>query len=185
MPLALITGGAKRIGASIALGLAQAGFDIALHVNSSKKDGEVLLKELRALGVNAQLFALDLSKLSEIEKMFTDITMALGPVDLLVNNASMFTFDTPAEFDFELAQKLNAVNLLAPAELTRCLAKHGKKGAVSVNMLDNKVFASQPRFLQLHAHQSRPQRGNRNDGNELCWQSARQCRSTRRNIDQR
>ena len=50
MPLALITGGAKRIGASIALGLAQAGFDIALHVNSSKKDGEVLLKELRSLG---------------------------------------------------------------------------------------------------------------------------------------
>ncbi len=147
MPLALITGGAKRIGASIALGLAQAGFDIALHVNSSKKDGEALLSELRALGVKAQLFVLDLSKLGEIEKMFTDITKALGPVDILVNNASMFTFDTPAEFNFELAQKLNAVNLLAPAELTRCLAKHGTKDALTVNMLDNKVFALNPDFF--------------------------------------
>ena len=147
MPLALITGGAKRIGAAIALVLGEAGFDIALHVNSSQKEGEALLKKLLKFGVKAEIYSLDLSQLGKIESMFSDITKSLGRVDIVVNNASMFAFDSPSEFDFELAQKLNAVNLLAPAELTRCLAKYGTKDALAINMLDNKVFALNPDFF--------------------------------------
>lgn len=146
MPLALITGGAKRIGAVVALGLADAGFDIALHVNSSKSDGHVMIERLQAKGVKAQLFELDLSDLDGISPMIETVTSAMGPLDLLVNNASMFTFDTPIDFDHQLATKLLAVNLLAPAELTRCMAKNCTRDAMVINMLDNKVFSLNPDF---------------------------------------
>ncbi len=149
MPLALITGGAVRIGATIALSLADAGFDIALHVNSSKLEGDKLAAQLRQKKVNAQVFQQDLSHLATIEQMFDEVTSAMGPVNLLVNNASMFTFDTPADFDHKQAQKLLAINLLAPAELTRCMAKDTNSAdeKLVINMLDNKVFALNPDFF--------------------------------------
>lgn len=146
MPLAFITGGAKRIGAVVALALADAGFDIALHVNSSKSDGQGVIDQLRTKSVCAQMFELDLGNLDGISGMIDEATSAMGPLDLVVNNASMFTFDTPAEFDHKLAAKLLAVNLLAPAELAKCMANNCTPDAMVVNMLDNKVFSLNPDF---------------------------------------
>jgi len=149
MPLALITGGAKRIGAVVATTLAEAGFDIALHFNSSKDEGQALISKLRQMGVNAQLFSLDLSKIEDIKTMFADITKSMGPVDLAVNNASIFNYDAPESFDPEFARRQFDVNLLAPVELTRCMAENRDKGSdcMVLNMLDNKLFALNPDFF--------------------------------------
>lgn len=146
MPLAFITGGAKRIGAIVALGLADAGFDVALHVNNSISEGETLVEKLRAKGVKAQVFQLDLSQLEDIAEMIDTVVNDMGPIDLVVNNASMFTFDTPADFNHELATKLLSVNLLAPAEITKCVANNCTPDAMVINMLDNKVFSLNPDF---------------------------------------
>ncbi len=146
MPLAFITGGAKRIGAVIAMELAKAGFDIALHVNSSKNDGEELVQELQKKGVRAQVFQLDLADLDGIAPMIDAVARDMGPVDLLINNASMFTFDTPAEFDHKLAKNLLSVNLLAPAQLAKCVLKNCTPQALTINILDNKVFSLNPDF---------------------------------------
>jgi len=146
LPLALITGAAKRIGASIALGLADAGFDIAVHVNSSTKDGQAMVEKLQARGVKAQLFELDLTNTDQIKAMIEAVAGSMGAIDLVVNNASGFTFDSPQDFDHALANKLMKVNLLAPAEIARCFAKNCTKDALVVNMLDNKVFSLNPDY---------------------------------------
>lgn len=147
MPLALITGGAKRIGASLAQALAKAGFDIALHVNTSAAEGEKLAVLLRKSGVRAEVFTLDLSQTDQIETMMGSIEQSMGKIDVLINNASAFSYDKPAEFDYQLAEKLMRINLFAPVELTRCLANHGSAEALVVNMLDNKVYALNPDFF--------------------------------------
>ncbi|MCF6320869.1 MAG: SDR family oxidoreductase [Rhizobiaceae bacterium] len=146
MPLALITGAAKRIGASIALGLADAGFDIVVHVNTSKKDGEAMVGKIRERGVGAQLYVQDLAQVDQISSMIGSIADSMGAIDLVVNNASGFIFDTPGDFDHQLAQKLLNINLLAPAEITRCFAKHCTRDGMVVNMLDNKIFSLNPDF---------------------------------------
>ncbi len=147
MPLALITGGAKRIGASITMELAKAGFDIALHVNNSKVEAESIVGQLHQLGVQAETFRLDLNRLAEIRTMFANINKSMGPIDLIVNNASMFAYDSPDNFDYDRAIEQLRVNLLAPAEITRCLAEYSQPGSVVINMLDNKLFSLNPDYF--------------------------------------
>ena len=147
MPLALVTGGAKRIGAAIALVLAEAGFDIALHVNSSMEEGAALVKILRQKNIDAQLFSLDLSNTTHIKSLFAKINKAMGPIDLAVNNASLFGYDSPQDFDPDLARRQFAVNLLAPVEITRCMAENQAGEPLVVNMLDNKLFSLNPDYF--------------------------------------
>jgi NAD(P)-dependent dehydrogenase (short-subunit alcohol dehydrogenase family) len=147
MPLALITGGAKRIGAIVAVRLAKAGFDIALHVNHSSNEGKSLIETIHQHGVRAQLFCLDLNLLGEIESMFDNIHKSMGPIDVVVNNASMFVYDSPDTLDYVTAEKQLRVNLLAPAEITRCLARDRTSQALVINMLDNKLFALNPDYF--------------------------------------
>ncbi len=147
MPLALITGGAKRIGAVVAVRLAKAGFDIALHVNHSSSEGKSLIETIHQHGVRAQMFSLDLNLLAEIESMFDNIHKSMGPIDVVVNNASMFVYDSADTFDYVTAQQQLRVNLLAPAEITRCLARDCLSTALVINMLDNKLFALNPDYF--------------------------------------
>ena len=147
MPLALITGAARRIGATIATVLAGSGFDIALHVNSSQKQGEAMISSLRQKSINAQLFRLDLAHTEKIESMYETIVKSMGPVNLVINNACMFDYDCPQKFDANLAQKLYQVNVLAPVEMTRCLAENISGEGVAVNLLDNKLFSLNPDYF--------------------------------------
>ncbi|MBE7729704.1 SDR family NAD(P)-dependent oxidoreductase, partial [Komagataeibacter sp. FXV3] len=91
--VALVTGGAARLGRAIALELARAGFDIAIHYNDSAHAAGQTAADIRALGRRAGIFQADLSHEASVRPLLPAVTDALGPVGVLVNNASTFRRD--------------------------------------------------------------------------------------------
>ena len=146
---ALVTGGAKRIGRTIALALAGAGFDVAIHHGRSTAEAEETAEAIRALGRRAVTLRADLGREAEVESLIPDATARLGPIGVLVNNASRFERD---EWDSATRESWDAhiePNLRAPFVLTQALAfalPDGAEGAV-VNMLDQRVLSLTPHFV--------------------------------------
>ena len=145
---ALVTGGAKRIGRAIALSLAGAGFDIALHHRASGAEAEETAAAVRALGRRAVVLRADLAREAEVESLIPDATSKLGPIGVLVNNASLFERD---EWDTATRESWDAhleANLRAPFVLMQAMAlalPETAEGAV-VNMLDQRVLSLTPHF---------------------------------------
>ena len=90
MSAVLITGAARRLGRAIALELATAGYDVAVHFYSSRADAEETAGEVRKRGRKAALVEADLSKESDVVTIVPHATRELGPLTALVNNASVF-----------------------------------------------------------------------------------------------
>ncbi len=88
--VALVTGGAKRIGRSIALRLAAEGADVAVNFNTSREDAEATAEQVRAYGRNASPIQADVSQREEVRKMFASVEREFGRLDILVNNAGRF-----------------------------------------------------------------------------------------------
>jgi NAD(P)-dependent dehydrogenase (short-subunit alcohol dehydrogenase family) len=145
-PVCLVTGGARRIGAAIARGMAPR-FDIALHYNGSAAEAEATAAQARALGARVELLQADLSDPQNAAAMVAEAAARLGPLDLVVNNASSFDYDDPAGFDAAAMQASLAVNLVSPMVVAREFARLGSSRAVLVNMLDSKVQAPNPDFF--------------------------------------
>jgi len=147
--LALVTGGALRLGRAIVLALAGAGWDVAIHYQRSAAAAEEAAARVRALGRRAATFEFDLAADSGLERLFESCEAALGPVQCLVNNASRFVADsasdfTPREFDAHMR-----VNTLAPLQLARTLHARlpGALDGVVVNLLDQKLWNPNPDFF--------------------------------------
>jgi NAD(P)-dependent dehydrogenase (short-subunit alcohol dehydrogenase family) len=146
---ALITGAAKRVGRAIALDLAQAGYDIVLHCRESAKEAEALAGEIVALGRRSAIVQADLEDEAAVEEILPRAIDQLGPIAVLVNNASLFVRDevtdvTRAGWDRQLA-----VNLRAPFVLTQQFARLLPPDAdgVVINMLDQRVWNYTPHFV--------------------------------------
>ena len=146
--VALVTGAGRRIGRAIALDLAQAGFDLALHCFSSTTEAEEVAGLIRAQGRRAVVLRGDLAQEADTTTMITRAEAALGPVGVLINNASNFERDealtaTRDGWDFHME-----VNLRAPFVLTQELARRLPSGAegVVVNLLDQRVWNLTPHF---------------------------------------
>ncbi|WP_312489382.1 SDR family oxidoreductase [Sphingomonas sp.] len=140
----LVTGAAKRLGASIARRLAADGHRPVIHYNGSAEDAAALAAELDAPTVQG-----DLSDLGDSDALFTRArTAAGGPIDGLVNSASAFEFDRPPQTDADLMAKLYAINAAAPALLASALARQDDvaDGAV-VDILDQKLANPNPDFF--------------------------------------
>ena len=123
--MALITGAAKRIGRAISLDLAGQGYDLALHCHSSRRDADSLADEIRAMGQRACVISADLGKEEDTGRVIREATAALGPVGVLINNASTFEYDdiataTRAGWDYHME-----ANLRAPFVLSQDFAKSG------------------------------------------------------------
>ncbi len=142
--VAVVTGGARRIGRAIARHLHRRGFDIALHYRGSLDSAQVLAGELRAeRGDSCTLFQADLEDTEQVASLARDIINQFGNVDLLVNNASGFT-PTPIETCSPQAfdSMLNA-NLRGPYFLVQGLLPALQPGGgCIVNLLD--VHADRP-----------------------------------------
>lgn len=147
---ALVTGAARRIGREIALGLARAGWDVAVHCAHSLDDAHETAAAVRALGRRAHVYTADLADESQTTALFAAVDAALGPVRCLVNNASRFEHDAPADFRYDALLAHAAPNLAAPMLLARLmhasLAARGERGVV-VNLLDQKLANLNPDFL--------------------------------------
>jgi pteridine reductase len=120
--VALVTGAARRIGRAIALRLGSAGFDVAVHFHSSAVDAAETVALLQARGVRAHAFAADLADAAAPARLVAAVEATLGPISVLVNNASIFPRKAfldcgPEDFDASFA-----VNLRAPLLLSREVA---------------------------------------------------------------
>ena len=157
-PVALVTGAARRIGRVIALELAHAGFDIALHHRGadtrSLDDAEATARDLRAAGARVQLFAADFADPAATAALLPAIARALGRVDAVVNSASRFEYDSPGNFDAALLATLTRSNVAAPVELAQALAAqvraqpaHARVSPCVVNILDQKLHNPNPDYF--------------------------------------
>jgi NAD(P)-dependent dehydrogenase (short-subunit alcohol dehydrogenase family) len=145
----LVTGAARRLGRAIALDLAGAGWNVAVHYNGSAEDAERCAAEARAKGVNAVALQADLSRESETATLVDRAATALGPLTALVNSASLFEED-----DWQSATRKSwdahiETNLRAPLVLSQAFAAQlpgGQDGAI-VNLIDQRVLKPTPQFL--------------------------------------
>jgi NAD(P)-dependent dehydrogenase (short-subunit alcohol dehydrogenase family) len=145
---ALVTGGAKRIGKAIVEDLAANGFAVAIHANESVEDAEALARNLSAHGATATVVQCDLSDGAATGRLIAAAIAAIGPLDLLVNNASLFKPDTVTAFDDALWDRHFAVHVKAPSILARDFVRQlpdGVAGSI-VNIIDQRVWNPTPRY---------------------------------------
>lgn len=138
MKTALVTGSGIRIGRAIALELARAGFNLALHANRSKGPLEEVAKEVRELGGECSLHLADLSTAEGQDQLAKEVLNAHPRLDALVNNAGIFESIPFAKITREQWRRMQAVNLEAPAFLTQALlpALNNAPSASVVNICD-------------------------------------------------
>ena len=139
---AIVTGGARRIGAAIARALAADGWHVLIHCNRSVAEAEALAAELG----NASVVAAELADPDSATRIFAALS-GLPPLKLLVNNASRFAFDSPMSFTVGQWDAHQAINLRAPALLSSAFAEHGEGGRLIVNLLDAKLSQPNPDFF--------------------------------------
>ena len=156
---ALVTGGAQRIGRAIALYLAGRGFDVAVHYANSTEAAAETVAKLRALGVAAVALQGDLLDQEKTASLVPRAVAALGgPLTLLVNNASIFEYDTVASATATSWDRHIGSNLRAPFFLSQAFAAQAPRAATDddgellaqamiLNMLDQRVLKPTPEFM--------------------------------------
>jgi 3-oxoacyl-[acyl-carrier protein] reductase len=126
--VALVTGASRGIGRAIALALGQAGADVAVNYRREAQSAAEVAAEIAATGRRAVAVGADVSQAAEVDRMMAEVTAALGPVDVLVNNAGVAIrrgIDdlTEAEFDFTVRVNLKSAFLCTQAVLPSMRAR--------------------------------------------------------------
>ncbi|MGB8813891.1 MAG: SDR family oxidoreductase [Paracoccaceae bacterium] len=159
MPRALVTGGAKRLGRAMALYLAQRGYDVAVHYAGSHPEADAVVAEIHAMGRQAVALHADLLQEADTQTLVSRAALALGgPLSLLINNASIFEYDTLATATRKSWDRHIESNLRAPFVLTQTFAAqvppaetdpNGEPIATGliVNMIDQRVRKLTPEFM--------------------------------------
>ena len=147
--VALITGAARRIGRSLSLAAAEAGYDVAVHHRGSADAAEALAAEIRALGRQAAPVCAELTDEAETAGLVGQATAALGPVTLLINNASVFQDDRIASLTRDSWDAHMETNLRAPVHLAQRFAAELPADAEGhiINLLDQRVWKANPQFF--------------------------------------
>ncbi|WP_111537623.1 SDR family oxidoreductase [Palleronia aestuarii] len=159
MRRALVTGGAKRLGREISLHLARRNVAVAVHYNSSEKEAGDVLDAIRAFGGRAEKLRADFLDEDQVSDLVGCAADALGgPIDILVNNASIFERDrigtmTRQSWDRHVESNLRAPVVLTQAFAAQCPAPstdargETRANGVVVNMLDQRVAKPTPDFM--------------------------------------
>ncbi|WP_277018284.1 MULTISPECIES: SDR family oxidoreductase [Paracoccus] len=156
--VALVTGAARRLGRAMALELARRGHDVAIHYAGSADEAEQTAADARALGVAAQTFQADLLDPDATAALIPQVAAAMGPLTVLVNNASIFDYDTIRSATMEGWDRHLGSNLRAPFQLIQAFAAQAAKAApdengepqarcLVVNMVDQRVLKPTPEFM--------------------------------------
>jgi NAD(P)-dependent dehydrogenase (short-subunit alcohol dehydrogenase family) len=145
---ALVTGGAKRIGRSIVEDLARHGFAVAIHANGSMDEAHALRATLENEGARVVVVQADLADSAALGGLMAQATDALGPLGLLVNNASVFAKDSLDAFDEAVWDRHFALHVKAPSVLAGLFAAQmpADTTGLIVNMIDQRVWSPNPRF---------------------------------------
>ncbi|KIF80247.1 SDR family oxidoreductase [Noviherbaspirillum autotrophicum] len=148
--VALVTGAAKRIGRTIALALAQHGWDVVVHYHRSADDAAATVGAIEALGRRAVALQCELGDTEAVKALLPQARQAIGaPVCCVVNNASLFEHDSAADFSLARLDAHMHANLAAPVLLAQALYEATPAGGqgVVINLLDQKLFNLNPDFL--------------------------------------
>ncbi|OCJ18492.1 short chain dehydrogenase [Rhizobium sp. AC44/96] len=145
---ALVTGAAKRIGRAIVEDLAANGFAVAIHANRSIEAAENFAAELRQKGFRAISLQANLMDTQATNDLLKQASEALGPIDLLVNNASAFHNDSAHHFDATAWEEHFALHVRAPSILAAAFAERlpASDAGLIVNVIDQRVWALNPGF---------------------------------------
>lgn len=156
---ALVTGAGRRLGRAMAIRLAERGHDVAVHHHGSGQEAREVVREIEGLGRRAVALGADLLDEGEATALLPRAAEALGgPVTVLVNNASIFEYDTLATATRESWDRHIGSNLRAPFLLIQALAAQvpdpvpdagGEPVAqgLVVNMVDQRVRKLTPEFM--------------------------------------
>jgi NAD(P)-dependent dehydrogenase (short-subunit alcohol dehydrogenase family) len=145
---ALVTGAAKRIGRAIAMDLAANGFAVAIHANDSLAEAEALAGQICEGGGQAVAIAADLTRWDEAAELMGRVVPEIGPVGLVVNNASIFQNDSVTNFDQASFDAHFAIHVRAPSLIVQAFARHLpiENSGLVVNLIDQRVWSPNPRF---------------------------------------
>lgn len=154
---ALVTGAGKRLGRAMALYLAGRGHDVAVHYAASAAEADSVVAEIRAMGRRAQAFQADLLVEAETQALIPAAAEALGPLTVLVNNASIFEYDRIQTSTRESWDRHIESNLRAPYVLTQAFARQCPPALTDeageplaqglvVNMIDQRILKLTPEF---------------------------------------
>ena len=153
---ALITGGADRLGRAMVLDLAARGVNVAVHYASSGTKAMETVQAAQALGVQAVALQADLTDRAETAKLVERAVGAIGQLDVLINNASVFEYDNIASATHDGWDRHMSSNFHAPFVLTQSFAAQcpdiGSDGeplaqAAIINMVDQRVRKYTPEFM--------------------------------------
>lgn len=156
---ALVTGAGRRLGRAMALYLGQRGHDVAVHYASSQDEAEEVAAEIRAMGRRSVALGADLLDEAQVTPLVARAAEALGgPLTVLINNASIFEYDTIRSATRKSWDRHMESNLRAPFVLTQALAAQVPEAgldamgepvacALVVNMIDQRVHKLTPEFM--------------------------------------
>jgi NAD(P)-dependent dehydrogenase (short-subunit alcohol dehydrogenase family) len=149
MALALVTGAGGRLGEVIARHLAGNGYQVIVHVNTSRAQGSKLARDIVRDGNQAFVETCDFSRPASVTPFFARIVKQHGIPDLIVNNASTFEYDFPGKASEAILNKSLAVHVGAPFVLTELAfnAASKRRPITVVNVLDQKVVNLNPDYF--------------------------------------
>ena len=144
----LITGAARRIGAAIAQDLAADNWKVAIHFQSSEKKATKLVNEIKDAGGEAVAIQADLDQDNQAELLINEATQKIGTITCLINNASVFEFDTIETATNDSWHRHLKTNLQAPFFLIKrfCELLPPKTNGNVINLLDQRVWNLTPHF---------------------------------------
>jgi len=146
---ALVTGAAKRLGHAVALALAEEGANVIVHFSASAAEAQATAKAIRRLRRKAWTVRADLADPAQAEELLPKAAQAAGPVDYLVNSASIFAPSRLASLTPAALQANVQVNAFSPLLLARALAAQQREAAV-VNLLDARISAYDREHAAYH-----------------------------------
>ena len=154
-PTVLVTGAGRRLGRAIALDLAAAGWQVAVHYRSSQAEAQQTVADCHAAAprLHHAAFACDLADETATRALLAQVEAALGPVSAVVNNASLFEQDSAQDFGYAAMERHWCANTGAPIVLAQVLHQRlvargaGPRSGTVVNLLDQKLWNPNPDFF--------------------------------------
>jgi pteridine reductase len=146
--VALVTGGARRVGRTLALALARRGAVVAVHYGSSAADAAEVAREIEATGSRAATFGADLTRSDAPEALIRSVTEQLGGLHVLVNSAAIMERTPFGETSAADWDRIFALNLRAPYFLAQAAAPHLRAaGGTIVNIADLGAYETWPGYI--------------------------------------